>query len=64
MTTRTGMPKFEGVLEDEARLGQRALGGVHEEDRSVRHHQRPLDLPAEVGVAWGVDDVDDGCRRR
>ncbi len=50
--------ELEALSEDEARLRQRALGRVDEEERAVRHEQRALDLAAEVGVARGVDDVD------
>src|SRR5690606_20493600 len=46
------------LLEHEARLGHGALGGVDEEQRAVDHRQGALDLPAEVGVSGGVDDVD------
>ena len=51
-------PGLERLLEDEARLGQRPLGGVDQEQHAVDHRQRALDLAAEVGVARGVDDVD------
>ncbi len=58
MTTMTGKPELEALAEDEARLRQRPLGGVDEQERAVGHEQRALDLAAEVGVAGGVDDVD------
>ena len=29
-----------------------------EQDDGVDHGERPFDLTAEVGVAWGVDNVD------
>ena len=48
----------EGLAEYEARLGQRALGGVDEQEDPVDHGEPPLDLAAEVGVARGVDDVE------
>ena len=51
-------PELEALAQDEARLRERALGGVDEEQRAVGHEQRALDLAAEVGVARGVDDVD------
>ena len=50
--------RTERLAEDEARLRQRPLGGVHEKDHTVDHRQAALDLAAEVGVAGGVDDVD------
>ena len=53
-----GEAELEALAEDEARLRQRALGGVDEQERAVGHQQRALDLAAEVGVAGGVDDVD------
>ena len=45
------------LLEDVAGLGQRALGGVDQEQDRVDHQERALDLAAEVGVAGRVDDV-------
>ncbi len=49
---------LEGLLEHEARLRHRALGGVDQQQHRVGHAQRALDLAAEVGVAGRVDDVD------
>jgi hypothetical protein len=49
---------LEGLAQDEPGLGQRALGGVDQQDDGVDHGQTALDLAAEVGVAGGVDDVD------
>ena len=50
--------RLKGFAQDETGLGQRALGGVDEQDDAVDHRQPALDLPAEVGVARSVDDVD------
>jgi hypothetical protein len=50
--------RLQRLAEDEAGLGQGALGGVDEQDDAVDHEQPALDLAAEVGVAGGVDDVD------
>ena len=52
------MAQVQGPGEDEAGLGHGALGGVHQEDDAVDHFQDALHLPAEVGVAGGVHDVD------
>ena len=49
--------RLERLAQDEARLRQRALRGVDEEQHPVDHRQPALDLAAEVGVAGGVDDV-------
>ena len=49
---------LERLAQDEARLRQRALGGVDEQQDAVDHRQPALDLAAEVGVAGGVDDVE------
>src|SRR5437867_449796 len=49
---------LEGLLQHEPGLGQRPLGGVHEEEHAVHERERPLDLRAEVGVAGRVHDVD------
>ena len=51
-------PGLEGLAQHEPGLGQRALGGVDQEEDAVDHGQAALDLAAEVGVAGGVDDVD------
>ena len=53
-----GQAGLEGLAQHEAGLGQRALGGVDQEQDAVDHVQPPLDLAAEVGVAGGVDDVE------
>jgi hypothetical protein len=49
---------LEGFAQDEARLRQRPLGGVHEQEAAIGHLQDALDLAAEIGVARRVDDVD------
>ncbi len=41
-----------------AGLGQGSLGRVDQQQHAVDQGQRPLDLAAEVGVAWCVDQVD------
>ena len=51
-------PALERLAQDEARLRQRPLARVDEEQHAVDHPQRALDLAAEVGVARRVDDVD------
>ena len=53
-----GQVARERLLQHVARLGQRALGGVDQQDDPVDHGERPLHLAAEVGVAGGVDQVD------
>ncbi len=47
------------LAQHEAGLGERALGGVDQQHDAVDHRQAALDLATEVGVAGGVDDVDD-----
>ena len=51
-------PRLERLAQHEARLGQRPLRGVDEQQHAVDHGQRALDLAAEVGVAGRVDDVE------
>ena len=51
-------PGLERLAQDEARLRHRTLVGVDEQEHRVGHGERALDLPAEVRVAGGVDDVD------
>ena len=50
---------LECLAQHEPGLRQRALGGVDQENNTVDHHQRALHLATEIGVARGVDDVDD-----
>jgi hypothetical protein len=50
-------PRLQRLAQHEARLRQRALGGVDEQQHAVDHRQAALDLAAEVGVAGRVDDV-------
>ena len=49
---------LECFFENEAGLGHRALGGVHQEEHAVGHAENAFDFAAEVGVAGGVDEVD------
>jgi hypothetical protein len=62
MTTIGFQAEFERLAQHEARLRQRALGRVDQQEHAVDHRQGALDLAAEVGVARRVDDVD--ARRR
>jgi hypothetical protein len=49
---------------ENARLGLDALDGGDDQHGAVEHVQNPLHLGDEVGVAWGVDQVDvDGAER-
>ena len=48
---------FQCLGEHEAGLRQRSLGGIDEQDDAIHHGNTALDLATEVGVAWGVDDV-------
>ena len=50
--------RLERLAQHEARLGQRPLAGVDEQQHAVDHRQPALDLAAEVGVAGRVDDVE------
>ena len=52
-------PAFERLAQDEARLRQWALRGVDQQHDAVDHRQRTLHLSTEIGVAWGIDDVDE-----
>ena len=49
---------LERLAQDEARLRQRALARVHQQQHAVDHRQPAFDLAAEVGVAGRVHDVD------
>jgi hypothetical protein len=48
------------LRDDELGLRQRAFSGVDQHQGAVHHVEDALDLAAEVGVAWRVDDVDAG----
>ena len=52
--------KLQSLGEDETGLGHGALGGVHQENHAVDHLQNALHLAAEVGVSWGIHNVDLG----
>jgi hypothetical protein len=54
----TGQAPLERLAQHEARLRQRALGGVDEQGDRVDHDQPALDLAAEVRVPGRVDDVE------
>ena len=53
-----GQAALQGLADDETRLRERALGGVHQEHRAVHHREHALDLAAKVGVARGVHDIE------
>ena len=52
-------PALEGLAQHEARLRERPLGRVDEEQHAVDHRERPLDFAAEIRVAGRVDDIDE-----
>ena len=56
-----GQRLLQGLLQDEARLGQGPLAGVDQKDRPVDEVEAPLHLAAEIGVSRRVHDVDLGC---
>jgi hypothetical protein len=45
------------LLQHVARLRQRSLSGIDQQQNRVDHQQTALDLATEVGVTGGVDDV-------
>ena len=50
----------QGLGEDVAGLGHRAVGGVDQEEDPVDHGQGPLHLTSEVGMTGRVHQVDPG----
>ena len=50
---------LEGLAQHVSRPWQRSFRRVDEQQHAVDHRERPLDLAPEVGVARGVDDVDE-----
>ena len=55
--------ELQRLAQHELRLRHHAFFGVDQQEATVHHAEDPLDLAAEVGVAWGVDDVDAGLAR-
>ena len=53
-----GKVLLQRLAQYEARLRERALGCVDEQDDTVDHLKPALDLAAEVSVTGGVDDVE------
>ena len=51
--------RLERLAQHEPRLRERALARVDEQQHTVDHRERALDLAAEVGVTGRVDDVED-----
>ena len=51
-------PASSALLQHEARLRQRALGSVDQQQDAVDHRERAFDLAAEVGMAGRIDDID------
>jgi hypothetical protein len=49
-------------LEQLHRLGLEALGRIHEHDRGVHGGEHAVRVLGEVGVARGVEEVEDGSR--
>ena len=54
------MAQLQGLAEHEAGLRHGAFRRVHQQDDAVDHLEDALHLAAEVGVAWGIDDIDFG----
>ena len=54
-----GQGKRQRLLEHEIRLRHGAFLRVNEQKRAVGHLEHALHLAAEIGVARGVDDVDE-----
>ena len=54
-------PHLQRLRHHELGLRQRAFGGIDQHQSAVDHVEDALDLAAEIGVAWRVDDVDAGA---
>ncbi len=48
----------EGLLGHEAGLRHGAIHRIDDQQHGVHHRQHALDLAAEVGMPWGIDDID------
>ena len=53
-----GKIQRQGMLQNELGLRHGAFKSVNNKDNAVDHFQNALDLTAEIGVAWRIDDVD------
>src|SRR5512137_2300180 len=51
-------PAGKGFFQDEPCLRQGPFTCINQKDRPIHHVKAPLNLPAEIGVARGVHDVD------
>ena len=50
--------ELQRLRQDEAGLGHRTLGRVHQKQNARNHAEHPLNLAAEIGVSGGIDNVD------
>ena len=48
---------FESFTENELSLGLRTLGGINDKEDAVDHAEDAFDFSTEIGVAWGIDNV-------
>ena len=53
-----GEIELEGLFQDEPGLGQRPFRGIDEEQHAIHHLERPFHLPAEIGMARRIDNID------
>ncbi len=49
---------FDRLLQDEARLWERSLGGIDEEENALDHRQDALHFGPEIPMAGRIDNVD------
>jgi len=54
-------PMLQGLAQHEARLGHHTFDCVHQQKHRVHHAEYALDLPTEVCVAGGIDELDRGA---
>ena len=50
--------EFQRLAEDETGLGHRPFAGIDEQDDRIDRLDDALDLAGEIGMSWGVHDVD------
>ena len=48
---------FKGFTENELGLGLRTLGGINDKEDAIDHAEDAFDFSTEIGVAWGIDNV-------
>ena len=49
---------FQSFLQHEPRLWHRTFKGIDNQQHAINHFHNPFNFTTEVGVAWGIQNVD------